>query len=73
MNAKEKNVIYPNNPYINFLNNIGENITQKIIFTDKETVEKEFTSWGGVFSEEELENTKFNKLLDDNFILNNAQ
>lgn len=49
VNAKEKNIIYPKNPYIIFLNNIGGHITQKIIFTDKEIAEKEFTSWGGYF------------------------
>ncbi len=69
-NNLEKNVIYPNNSYIFFLNNIGENITQKIIFTDKEIVEKNFKDLGGVFTEKELNNIKFNNLMDDNFILN---
>ncbi len=67
----EKNVIYPDNTYIIFLNNIGMNITQKVIYTDKEIVDKEYKAMGGgIFTEEELNNIKFNRLTDNNFLLN---
>ncbi len=67
---RQKNIIYPNNLYIRFLNSFNGNITQKVIYVDKETADKEFKANGGILTNKELEDIKFSRLLNNDFILN---
>jgi hypothetical protein len=62
-----------NSRYIEYLNQFEKNqkINAEIIFTDENTVDKEFADNGGIITEEELHNIDFNKLTDKKFILNN--
>lgn len=70
---RKENYPYPTSLYIEYLNLFEKDenkITNKFIFTDEEAVNKAFTENGGIFTEEELKNPNFNKLLDKNFLLN---
>ncbi|MBQ8886190.1 MAG: hypothetical protein IJY61_00625 [Candidatus Gastranaerophilales bacterium] len=71
-NEREENTLYKESPYITYLNQFEKEnkIIQCFIFTDTETVKKEFSKNGGLFTEEELNNIDFNRLKDKNFVLN---
>lgn len=69
---QKPNKIYDTIKYINFLNQFEKDnqINCKVIFKNKEIVEKEFKNNGGSFSEEELMNPNFNNLLNKDFLYN---
>ena len=69
---KEENELYYSSSFTNFMNqfDLTKRIKNTFMFTDKNTVEKEFKANGGTFTDEELKNLDFSKLLDENFLLN---
>ncbi len=70
-NEKEHNKLYNSSPYIMFINqfNFIKKINVNYMFTNEENVNKEFKANGGIFTEDELKNINFNKLLDEKFII----
>ncbi len=70
---QKENIYYSSSEYTDFMNLFEKEnkITNGFIFTDEETVNKEYAANGGVFTEEELKNIKFNRLRDKDFLLNN--
>lgn len=70
----EKNKIYEQSSYIYYINQFSKEenkITSKFMFVNNDEEETAFKQNGGIFTEEEIQNIDFNKLLDKNFILNN--
>ena len=69
---RESNILYTFSPYIEYLNQFKNSkiINNGWIFTDEEKVITAFEENGGIFSEEELNKTNFNNLLDEKFLLN---
>lgn len=69
---KDENTLYYTSSFTNFMNQFDftKKIENTFMFTDKDTAEKEFKANGGVFTDEELKNLDFNKLLDEDFLLN---
>ena len=71
-NEKEHNKLYNFSPYIMYINQFDfiKKINVNYMFTDEETVNKEFKANGGVFTDDELNNINFNNLKNEKFIIN---
>lgn len=68
--------IYEQSPYIILINKFSEKENEtplKFMFVNDEEEKIAFKKNGGIFTEEELQNIDFNKLLDKDFILNNKK
>ena len=72
-NSEENGIIYymPILAGINEAVNIDTVYKKGICFVSKEEEEEELKKTGVMFTDDELENPDFSKLLDDDFILNN--
>lgn len=73
---KEENVLYPSSRYIDYLNQFEKEenkLINGVIFSDEETVNKEFALNAGSFTEEELKEPNFNNLLNKDFILDGGE
>ena len=72
---RQENIYYDFSPYIKFLNNINyqKEIKIKYLFVEEKESKKEFEKNGGVFTDYELNIADFNKLSDEDFILNKKE